>query len=197
MPSDPNLRRKPAYEREYTREIIPGVARDPLRWHIYKLIRRIDAVDDIEQELYFRWHKMSLLKRTITFPKAYAYKMVSNLVYEWIGKRKRDAEGLAHYIVLHKVRTELHAKDVGEDLSLQAEVDHLLAGLSPQQRQALVLQKFWGHSVQEIADMMGIVPATVKEHLGNALSRLSDLINQRWPELYENASTELNAREDR
>ena len=197
MPSDPNLRRKPVYEREYTGEIIPGVARHSLRWHIYKQVHHIDAVDDIEQELYSRWHEMALWKKTITFPRAYAYKMASRLVYEWIRKYKRDAEGLKHYFDLDKVRAELHAKDVGDDLSLPAEVDHLLAVLSPQQRRAYVLQNFWGHSVKEIAGMMGIAPNTVKEHLGNALSRLSDLINQRWPELYENTSTELNARKDR
>ena len=53
---------------------------------------------------------------------------------------------------------------------------HSLDGLAPKQRAAVVLR--YGHdlSVAEIADILGVEPATAKTHLVRGLGRLRELM---------------------
>ena len=58
------------------------------------------------------------------------------------------------------------------------EIREMVRRLPPQIRETVVLKYFSGMSIEEIAEMLGIPPGTVKSRLFNAKRMLADEFNQ-------------------
>lgn len=68
--------------------------------------------------------------------------------------------------------------DVDDDTepSFEPGLPKALAALSPRQRLAVVLVHGYGYTLREVADLTGIRPTTVQNHLGRGLARLRSLL---------------------
>jgi DNA-directed RNA polymerase specialized sigma24 family protein len=68
--------------------------------------------------------------------------------------------------------------DVGADVEHRFEpgLPKALAALSRRQRLAVVLVHGYGYTLREVAELTGIRPTTVQNHLGRGLSRLRSLL---------------------
>ena len=67
--------------------------------------------------------------------------------------------------------------DGGKDENAE-EIREMVRRLPPQIRETVVLKYFSGMSIEEIAEMLGIPPGTVKSRLFNAKRMLADEFNQ-------------------
>ena len=120
----------------------------------------------------FRWE--SSLKTWVTRIminqglKKLRHRKVKDRVAAWFRSGKdRDypAPAMGSNVVLDPERAAVHAERV-------AVLQKALKDLSPRQQTVLVLRYIAGHSVSEIADLMGIGPGTVKTHLVRALRQV-------------------------
>jgi RNA polymerase sigma factor (sigma-70 family) len=68
--------------------------------------------------------------------------------------------------------------DIGDDTerSFEPGLPKALAALSPRQRLAVVLVHGYGYTLREVAELTGIRPTTVQNHLGRGLARLRSLL---------------------
>jgi DNA-directed RNA polymerase specialized sigma24 family protein len=68
--------------------------------------------------------------------------------------------------------------DVGADAEHRFEpgLPNALAALSPRQRLAVVLVHGYGYTLREVAELTGVRPTTMENHLSRGLSRLRSLL---------------------
>jgi len=66
----------------------------------------------------------------------------------------------------------LFAVPDGSDYSFEPGLPNALAGLSERQRLAVVLVHGYGYTLREVAELTGIRPTTVQNHLTRGLTRL-------------------------
>ena len=68
--------------------------------------------------------------------------------------------------------------DVGEcdEYSFEPGLPKALAALTQRQRLAVVLVHGYGYTLREVAELTGIGPTTVRNHLSRGLSRLRSLL---------------------
>ena len=68
--------------------------------------------------------------------------------------------------------------DIGDDpdYTFEPGLPRALAALSPRQRLAVVLVHGYGYTLREVAELTGIRPTTVQNHLARGLARLRSLL---------------------
>jgi DNA-directed RNA polymerase specialized sigma24 family protein len=66
--------------------------------------------------------------------------------------------------------------DKSDDYSFEPGLPKALAALSPRQRLAVVLVHGYGYTLREVAELTGIRPTTVQNHLDRGLARLRGLL---------------------
>jgi RNA polymerase sigma factor (sigma-70 family) len=124
----------------------------------------IGEADDLAQEAFVRvferWDKVATMKS----PTGYLYRAALNLHR---GRLRRRATSARH-----------DAATVGADglarIEDRDEILHLLAQLTRNQREALVLTEWMGLTSQEVGDVMRISPSTVRVHLSRAKATLRE-----------------------
>lgn len=130
-------------------------------------VRDSAVAQDVVQESFARlWQRRSSIGPAESM-RAYLYKSVRNRALNAV----RDQN-------LRSVRQSEYAVDVEQSVAASDEVDakHLnvklqawIEMLPNRQREALLLSRFEGLSHAEIADVMGVSPRTVNNHLVGAL----------------------------
>jgi RNA polymerase sigma factor (sigma-70 family) len=118
--------------------------------------------EDIVQEAFFRFVPGEAdAAAAAEKPLSYLYRIVRNLALDWMRRGAAEARRNRSQMVLGTPEAAVPSpEDVlqhREDLRIVAEV---LAGLSPQMREAFELQRFGGLSFQQIGARMGVSPAT-------------------------------------
>lgn len=151
------------------------------------LVRDSAVAADLVQEAYARlWERRADLDPTRSI-KALVYRTVRNLAYN----RARDRRTRADLLAEHAAGTPL-ATGVSDSPLPDAEADAKaldlrltawIEALPDRQREALTLSRFDGLSHAEIADVMGVSPRTVNNHLVQALRTLRDRLHHFAPNL--------------
>lgn len=126
-------------------------------------------LDDIAQEVFLRLLRYDRAE-LVEHPKAYLFRMASNLAAEWSlrarVRRPHDAKWLA----------DLHAGDTPEQATArqgaQDEVERAIKGLPPRQREVLKAHINEDLSVAEIAARLGATKRMVKRDLTKSYARL-------------------------
>ena len=106
------------------------------------------------------------------------------LAYAWENWQKlRHIANLPGYLFrVGQTRSRRRRQPVLFDISGDAEysfepgLPKALAALSPRQRLAVVLVHGYGYTLREVAELTGIKPTTVQNHLSRGLSRLRSLM---------------------
>jgi RNA polymerase sigma-70 factor (ECF subfamily) len=89
----------------------------------------------------------------------------------------RGAEDEAESVLDHLVDAAPQPGEVLEQLEARAEVWTALGGLSPMQREAVVLRYYLELTEGEVAARLGVAPGTAKWHLHGARKRLAGLLS--------------------
>lgn len=127
------------------------------------------VADDLLQECYYR-----LLKSTVAFEseahrRNYLYRIATNLVRDTRrGARPLFAEGVDV--------GDLEAPQARADVEQRTDVRRAMGRLKPRERALLWLAYAQGSSHGEIADVLGLKPASIKMLLFRARRRLAGLL---------------------
>ncbi|MEM1056029.1 MAG: sigma-70 family RNA polymerase sigma factor [Bacteroidota bacterium] len=155
------------------RDLHPGLVR-----FAGTLAESAAAADDLVQEAFVRlWERREKLDPTRSV-RALLYQTVRNLGLNRVrdrATRKDKLDGLATETPGHVIiQPDAHAEAARTSDRLQAWV----AALPDRQREALRLTRFEGLSHDEAAEVMGVSPRTVNNHLVRALRTLRDRLNR-------------------
>jgi RNA polymerase sigma-70 factor (ECF subfamily) len=142
-----------------------------LRKYVSRLCARPQDVDDLLQETFLKGFA-SELKVDITHPKAFLFKVATNLALMDRRKKKaKPAEFLEDFggsdIVLDESQIAADSWiDGRRKLALFAKA---VAHLTPQCRRAFLLRRIEGLQYKQIADRMNISVSAVEKHVANGL----------------------------
>jgi len=128
---------------------------------------------DVLQEVYIRlWQIRERLDPERSL-KALMYQMVRNRAFNHLRARSRlRAREIAVEHVNDKPSAALRQDQVIEFSQLQAYMQRWIMELPKRRREAFMLSRFEGLSHVEIAEVMGLTPKTVNNHIVLALSDL-------------------------
>lgn len=133
------------------------------------LARDVTVADDLVQETLVRALKAEAQWQAGTSLRAWSFSILRNVFYE---TRRR---GASERRVLDAVRPEEEERvEGGQHARLEvAGLDHALAGLPAEQREALVLVGALGFSYEEAAGIASVAVGTLKARVSRARVRLA------------------------
>ena len=151
--------------------------------YAFRLLDDMDAARDVSQEVFIRlWNGRAALRRGSL--RSYLFQMAHNLAVDEIRKRQRRDRW--------RTNRALEADQALGDLSEVVERDELsmavtsaINALPARRREVFTLAYVDQFSYHEIAAVMGISPATVKNHMAAALSQLRDALRSHLPDKVE------------
>ncbi len=145
---------------------------------------REDARDIVQIAFLRIWDSRHRFDRRYS-PNTWIYRIVSNLAIDHLRSRSSRLRSLQGFQLQHEHQS-------GEAFSRQLEnltereiktVFHELAStLSEKQRAVFVLREMEGLKGREIAQILGIRPSTVRNHLFNSRRQLREELLKRYPE---------------
>lgn len=148
-----------------------------LRAFAFSLTHDLDRSDDLVQETLVRaWTKSDSFRRGTNLT-AWLFTILRNLFYSDLRKRRREVEDVdgamaARLAALpeQEVRLELDAFRTA------------LAGLPPNQREALVLVGAQSFTYEEAAAICGVAVGTIKSRVSRARLRLTQVLGMGGPD---------------
>lgn len=142
----------------------------PLLGFAFRLTRCEDTAEDVVQRAFIRFWERREQWRPGSNPKLILYTVVRNLALNQIDSDQARARRRAdRRMPRPAVATPVQILDERELLlAFQAALDNL----PPRRREALVLARFHDMTHVEVAEVMGLTPRTVTNHISSALAEL-------------------------
>ena len=140
-----------------------------LRRFLGARLRNAQDVPDLAQEVFLRLLRIES-HESIRSPEAYLFTIASHVIHQHAVRRANEPVSVDISDVFAELRT-LSSDDPlaqAEHAQRLAEFDRILAELPPRVATALVLHRIAGHSVQEVADQLGVARETAKKYLARA-----------------------------
>jgi RNA polymerase sigma-70 factor (sigma-E family) len=135
-----------------------------LRRVAYLLCQDWHRADDLVQvaitKLYANWHRASVMDHTEAYVRTI-------LVREYLSERRSS---WARRVTLDGVVPERAGAQPDRDAAL--DMNAALAGLPPRQRATIVLRFYCDLTVEQVADVLGCTPGTVKSQTAKGLGAL-------------------------
>ena len=147
----------------------------PLYHYVRRLLNTEDEAKDVTQDIWINVvRKVGALRDPAAFP-AWLFKVARNHAISHF-RRTRSLEPLPE----DGAAAEVSTTDAnGLSSTLNAEELHWgLSQLSPQHSECLILHFLEGFSVEEVADITGVVPGTVKSRLHYAKKALREVLEK-------------------
>lgn len=133
-----------------------------------------EAAEDIVQDAFIRFSPANVYGTSAGQTLAYLYRIVRNLCLDLIKRRKvemRERDGEPPYwSVPRAVETPEQTLLVSDEVRIIAEV---LDSLPLDQRVAVEMHRFGGHTLEEVAAHLGISVATAHRHVRSALVQIA------------------------
>lgn len=170
------IRRLRASEQAALREVF-CLFRAELVRYVRAIVRDGMVAHDLVQDVFVSlWELRATLAPDCALL-AYLYRMARNRAYRHLRDERLHAEKHVEMRQMGREGAGGERPDDGVDAGLlQQKLHAWIADLPERQREALVLSRFHGLSHQEIADVMGISPRTVNNHMVRALEHLHERV---------------------
>lgn len=137
--------------------------------YLWRVCGDEQAANDLTQEVFFRaWRQFEQL-RSYERPDAWLFRVATNLA---LNERRRQRTAGP---TLSLVGSERSGGDHAEQLAERAALRTALESLPAKQRAAFILRETYGHSCEEIAEILGLSQAAAKMTLSRARQRLRAL----------------------
>jgi RNA polymerase sigma-70 factor (sigma-E family) len=130
-----------------------------------------DVVQDVLLRAHGRWERIGAMDS----PEAYLRRMVLNEFLSW---RRRRRPTVVEAQTLEAVTPPSGS---GPDVEERDAMLRLLAGLPPRQRTVIALRYYEDLSDDQIADLMGCRPVTVRSQASRALATLRGALGEARP----------------
>lgn len=144
-----------------------------LYFFAYGYLKSKEDAEEVVQEVFFKiWKFRKTINMELSF-KAYLFKIAYNHIQELFLKISRE-QAYKHEIINSTVES---SSDMEErfDYHLLLEItEKIIEQLPPRQKEILLYKRKDGMAVKEIAQILGISPKTVENHLTEALKKLKE-----------------------
>jgi len=157
---------------EFTEFVVARMS--ALRRIAYLLCQDWHRADDLVQvaitKLYANWHRASVMDYTEAYVRTI-------LVREYLSERR---SGWARRVSLDGTVPDLAGAQPDRDAAL--DIHAALAGLPPRQRATIVLRFYCDLTVDQVANVLGCTPGTVKSQTAKGLSALRQALEPPEPD---------------
>ena len=148
----------------------------PRLWgYVHKLVTEKAACDDVVQEAFFRFLRSAPANLAEAEQRSYLYRIATNLVRDsWRGKKSED-DWLAEQ------GADEPASEPEAGITARVDIGRAMDMLSPGQRSLVWLAYVEGYEHKEIAEIVGVKPASVRVLLMRARKRLAEFLSEVPP----------------
>lgn len=137
--------------------------------YLWRVCGDEQAANDLTQEVFFRaWRQFERL-RSYERPDAWLFRVATNLALN--ERRRQRTAGPTLSLIDSERASGDHAAQLAERAALRTALESLPA----KQRAAFILRETYGHSCEEIAEILRLSPAAAKMTLSRARQRLRAL----------------------
>jgi RNA polymerase sigma-70 factor (ECF subfamily) len=157
------------------REVAPGMLN-----YIYKLVHDRALAEDLLQEAFLRVHKVRHTYRPDSPARPWLYAIARYTAIDALRKKGRRHEVAFEDAFMNAAAPE--ALDKTERSESLKEVERALEELPQGQREAFVLTKVAGLSVQEASAVLGISQGAIKVKVHRALREIRRLLKSGQPD---------------
>lgn len=144
----------------------------------YRLMGNREDAEDLLQESYFKAYKYFHQLRDTKKFKEWVFQITANQFRNQIKKKKRERTYFVDdfsAVVNDKPQENVENPDkIFDEADLSDKVREAIDNLHPKMKTALVLFELQGFNIEEVANILGISPGTVKSRLHYARKRLRD-----------------------
>jgi RNA polymerase sigma-70 factor (ECF subfamily) len=146
--------------------------------YLMRMVNNSEIAEDCFQETFLRVHRKAHTYRSGAKFKSWLYTIATHIAIDRLRRNSRrpQTESLEFDDPVHP-----NMQDPSDDAAqseLRQTVQNAIQTLPSQQRAALVLAYYQGHTYPEVAQIMGCSLGTVKTHMSRALKKLSTLLPQ-------------------
>ncbi|MGJ8723870.1 MAG: RNA polymerase sigma factor [Roseibacillus sp.] len=161
------------------------------RGRVYAMIQNMVKNDadawDLSQEVFLKvWKALPKFEARAKFS-TWLYRIVHNVVYDWMRKRKLKSAGefddtlmKESQIAVGALTTptqEARPDDAMRNDELRTRIEDAMSKLSPEHQEVVMLREVQGMDYKEIADVMEISMGTVMSRLFYARKKLQGLLS--------------------
>ena len=172
--------------------------RNELYSFAYRLMGNREDAEDLLQESYFKAYKYFHQLRDKSKFKEWIFQITANQFRNQLKKRKRERTYFVDdfSVVLEKPQnTNVNPDNLFDGLDLSEKVRYAIDKLHPKMKTALVLFELQGFNIDEVSNILGISPGTVKSRLHYARKRLKDELmktghGRAWEKEYKGVNGE-------
>ncbi|MFE7063325.1 RNA polymerase sigma factor [Sutcliffiella sp. NPDC057660] len=158
----------------------------PIHQYAERLLKDSKKAEDIVQETFIRLIKQLQMKKIPTYPKAWLYRVASNLCRDYWRSAQYRTEGTAKEEMPISVDQKASVTEIYERQETRKEVLASLNTLSDAQQQIVVLRFYQDLKLKEIAEILDIPLGTVKSNLFHALKKLKGALSKEMGKEAEN-----------
>lgn len=142
----------------------------PLRAYLLRSCGDLELANDLLQETYLRFLKAGFEGNDDSHRRNYLFRIATNLLTDHYRRTRPQTD---------EVPEEDGARGHADEFHLRSDVGGAMAEIGPRDRQMLWLAYVEGASHREIAEIMGLRPASVRSMLFRARGRLAEELLSR------------------
>lgn len=139
----------------------------------YQMIRNKEAAEDITQEVFIKFFKLSNKKE---YSSSYLFAIAHNECIDYLRKEKRKSFFLNSF---HEKTYENSAENVLNESKFSYEVEEALNTLTSYERSVLLLRSINELSYKEIAELLNKKESTVRKQFQRAKTKIQKRLNAR------------------
>lgn len=152
-----------------------------LYWHLDKMVKDADLAEELLQELFVKvWHSRVKIQSDLPFIN-FLYVVAKQLSIDHYRRLARRSRAFEYLGQRQSEAVETTEKDVMGNEARKL-LEEAIAALPLQRRKAFELCKIEGKSYKEAAEIMGVSPFTIQNHVAKATHSVKEyVVNRQTP----------------
>ncbi|MCM3618997.1 RNA polymerase sigma factor [Sutcliffiella horikoshii] len=146
--------------------------------YVERLLKDSKKAEDVVQETFIRLLKQLKNKQIPTYPKAWMYRVASNICKDYWRSAQYRSEDTAKEEMPVTVDQQASVIEIYERQETRKEILASLKNLSETQQQIVTLRFYQDMKLKEIAEILDLPLGTVKSNLFHALKRLRGVLSK-------------------
>src|SRR5690606_2825077 len=149
-----------------------------LYWHLDKMVKDADLAEELLQELFIKvWHSRKKIQSDLPFIN-FLYVVAKQLTIDHYRRLARRSRAFEYLSQRQSEAVETTETDVLGNEARKL-LDEAIAALPLQRRKAFELCKIEGKSYKEAAEIMGVSPFTIQNHVAKATHSVREYVENR------------------